>query len=82
MDPGPLLSASWLLFRELGPRLSVCTTDTSSELLIFPTAGEVRIDNPAIVPNIISFQLIRFIVNLLFCRDEVDLILARCVTDS
>lgn len=82
MDPGPLLSDSWPLFRELGPRSSVCTTDASMELLSFPTACEVRINNPAMVPNIISFQLIRFIVNLLFCSDEVDLLLARCVTGS
>jgi hypothetical protein len=33
--------------------------------LTCPTAGEVRSESPAIVPKMISFQLIRFIIDLL-----------------
>ena len=35
-------------------------------LLAIPIVGAVRNDNPAIVPNIMSFQLVEFIMNLLF----------------
>ena len=58
MDPGPL-------FSEPGPRLSTLTITSSAGLVIFPIAGEVNSDNPAIVPNMTSFQLVRFIVHLL-----------------
>jgi hypothetical protein len=65
MEPGPLLRDPWPLFSEPCPRLSICIAGSSVALLICPTAGEVRSDNPAMVPNMISFQLVRFIVHLL-----------------
>jgi hypothetical protein len=45
--------------------LSIRTGGSLALSLISPTAGEVSSDNPAIVPNMISFQLIRFITVLL-----------------
>jgi hypothetical protein len=40
--------------------------------LTCPTTGEVRSESPAMVPKMISFQLIRFIIDLLLWTHAVD----------
>jgi hypothetical protein len=65
-DPGPLFGEPGPLFNEPGPRLSIRTGGSLALSVISPTAGEVSSDNPAIAPNMISFQLVLFIIVLPF----------------
>jgi hypothetical protein len=68
------LKDPWPLFNAPGPRLSIRIADSSVVLPTCPTAGEVSSDNPAMVPKMISFQLMRFIMYLLFLDSSARLI--------
>jgi hypothetical protein len=72
MEPGPLFMDPGPLFSEPGPRLSARTGSSSAMLRIWPIAGDVSKDSPAIVPSMISFQLLLFIIELLFKNPTVD----------
>ena len=51
------------------------TAASSLALLAVPIAGVVKSDKPAMLPKMISFQLIRFIIDLLFDDNLIEALL-------